>query len=633
MPKRLAAASATANRTCDSGFVWAMPLADRVVVSAQMDGAASITLERQHELGSWRTVGTIKGQQVSFNDLRTNPLGISYYRVTARNEDGSVRDACDLYGHTSRVTEDGWGFPDLLVAGEGDLLQQIESPGPAVTVAGGSWITPAYSADGRLLAATRIDATTGSGVLEVRLARTGSLQFSVDLGPDTSVADPAFSPDGQALAFSGYDTATGAPLGIGFVAVHGDHTPDLLDTDVPVVEPAWSPDGNSLVVTAFDSAGGLSTVCRTCTHPLPLTGTTGGFTPEVTPDGTVYFTVESDTSSALRRRSPSGSVSTVRSSTTQLFSQPRLAPDGTLFVHRVDRQTSPTSLPIHEVVRVSASGPSADEPTQVPAWGDVAVGYDVRQPKSKGSSDYVGDANPEILGKDTSGRLWAYYSSDTKPVAGRVSMGGGWNMFNQVVAPGDLDGDDKADVLGRKPDGTLWMYHGLGGGKVRSGIQVGSGWSSYVLVAPGDFNGDGIADLLGRDSGYQLWLYPGKGDGHFGARTLVTSGWGGFSAIIGFGDFNFDGRADILGRERSTGYLYLYPGNGTAGITSRTRLGAGWNTINAFAAPEFNGGTPGLFGRRPDGTMLYYQVMGDGRFDANTVYSAGAGWNGFQITG
>jgi hypothetical protein len=266
------------------------------------------------------------------------------------------------------------------------------------------------------------------------------------------------------------------------------------------------------------------------------------------------------------------------------------------------------------------------------ADGAGFVGYDVRTPKSKGSSDYVGDANPEILGKSSTGVLYAYQS-----VSGlldrRVSMGGGWNMFNQVVAPGDMTGDDKADVLARKPDGTLWLYRGLGGGKVQAGKQIGSGWSSFVIIAPGDFNGDGMADLLGRDSAYRLWLYPGNGQGGFLPRSLVTSGWSGFSAIIGFGDFNYDGKADFVGRERSTGRLYAYPGTGKGGITGRTLIGAGWNNLNAFAAPEFLGTTSGLFGRWNDGSMAYYENLGDGRFAASNVYDAGAGWGSFQITG
>ncbi len=620
-------AAGLASRTCDSGFVQVTMLSDRIVVRAQMDGAASIRLERQRNQGTWRTVGTLAGALVTFKDTANNPLGSSSYRLSARNSAGTVVDQCDLYGVYSTSTNDGWGAPDFVVAGESPLTQQVPGVSPSVPVSGGAWLTPAYSTDGRLVAATRIDDTTGAGILEVRLARTFALQFSVDLGADTSVADPAFSPDGQTLAFSGYDTASGQPLGIGFVPVRGTHTPRLLDTDVPVAEPAWMPDSSSLVVTAFDAANGLSKVCSTCTHPVPLSGTQGGFTPEVARDGTLYFTVQSATTSALLRRSPAGAVSTLRTSTTEVFSQPRLAPDGRLFV---ERATRPTTSSQHEIVEVAAGGPQGDYATDTRLYGDIAVGYAVRQPKSKGTSDYVGDANNEVLARDSSGRLWAYPSL-TQGKGTRSSMGAGWNMFNQVVAAGDLDGDDHADILGRKPDGTLWLYHGLGNAKVRAGTQVGSGWSSYVIVAPGDFNGDGIADLLGRDSRYQLWLYPGKGDGHFGARSLVTSGWGGFSAIIGIGDFNFDGKADILGRERSTGYLYLYPGTGTGAITGRTRVGAGWNTINAFAATEFRGSNPGLFGRRADGTLRYYDVVGDGRIDS--WRAAGTGWGGMLITG
>jgi hypothetical protein len=626
-PQRLAAAAVS--QDCDGQLVQAAPLADRTVVKAQVDGAATVTLERQRDGGTWRAVGTQSGSTVVFDDLGTNPLGFRTYRLTARNTDGTIRQQCSLNGNFSQTTNDGWGEGDFVTAGAGPLHQQAR--GVNVEAATGTWVTPAYSTDGQLLAATRIDPGTGAGILEVRLARTGAVQFSVDLGADISVADPAFSPDGQTLAFSGYDTTSGDPLGIGFVPVNGAHTPQLLDTDVPVVEPAWMPDSTTLVVTAFDAAGGLSTVCRTCQQTTPLSGTAGGYTPEVAADGTVYFTVDDGTTSSLRRRTAGGSVATLRTSTADVYSQPRLAPDLSLYVSRLARSTDTVPNAQNFMVRVSPTGAAYDQEYGTSIWGDVGFGFDVRQPKSKGTSDYAGDANPDILGKDSAGTLWAYYSSGTTPVAGRVSMGGGWNMFNQVVAAGDLNGDNRADVLGRKADGTLWLYHGLGGGKVRPGVQVGSGWSSYVLVAPGDFNGDGRADLLGRDSAMVLWLYPGKGNGTFGARSKVTSGWGGFSAIIGFGDFNFDGKADILGRERSTGYLYLYPGTGTGGITGRTRLGAGWNTINAFAAPEFRLGQPGLFGRRADGSLRFYPVSGDGAFSSWT--SAGSGWSGFQITG
>lgn len=47
-----------------------------------------------------------------------------------------------------------------------------------------------------------------------------------------SVADPAFSFDGQTLAYSRYDTVTGAPLGPGFVDVHGAHATRTLTANV-----------------------------------------------------------------------------------------------------------------------------------------------------------------------------------------------------------------------------------------------------------------------------------------------------------------------------------------------------------------------------------------------------------------
>ena len=179
-------------------------------------------------------------------------------------------------------------------------------------------------------------------------------------------------------------------------------------------------------------------------------------------------------------------------------------------------------------------------------------------------------------------------------------MGGGWNMFNQVVAAGDLNGDNRAvRAWPQARRHTLALPRprrrqgpGRRAGQIeRAGPPTCSSPQETSTVTAGPTCSAATAP----------WCC-GSTPARATARSVPVPRSprvaGGFSAIIGFGDYNYDGKADILGREHSTGYMYLYPGNGTGSITGRTKLGAGWNTLNAFAAPEFRLGQPGLFGRR-----------------------------------
>jgi hypothetical protein len=54
-----------------------------------------------------------------------------------------------------------------------------------------------------------------------------------------------------------------------------------------------------------------------------------------------------------------------------------------------------------------------------------------------------------------------------------------------------------------------------------------AGWNACTIRGPGDFSGDGRPDILARDAAGSLWLYPGNGTGGVTARTLVGSGWAG----------------------------------------------------------------------------------------------------------
>ena len=628
-PQRLSAAAAA---DCDAlNFDWT-PTHDHVWLHWNSTGAASYAIQRQRLDGAWKQIGT--STQTSYLDKTINPRGLTDYRLVV----GGL--TCELTDFVSMSTADGAGVPDAVYGaasttgtGTGQLMEQDTYSYAMPTATVGS--DPAFSADGRRVASVSHNAG-GAWYLDTHdPARPGVGLGSLTMPLNTIPAEPTWSPDGQSIAYTGYtvdpDTSaiTGTELRIWTPAKGSD---SAVFGSAGLIQPDWR-SATTLVCAGAATGEGLFTIPAAGGTKVPVTGTANAGYPEVGPDGRTWYVEGDGTNFSLRVMDPRGAITIWESSTTSWFERPRTTPDNTVYVVQIDGNDPENPADNTFIVKDVGS----NEASSIGAPRDESLqgfsGFDVRQPKSKGTSDFVGDGNPEILGKDSAGRLWAYYGSDTSPVAGRTSMGGGWNMFNQVVAAGDLDGDDRADVLGRKPDGTLWLYHGLGGGKVQAGKQVGSGWSSFVLVAPGDFNGDGRADLLGRDSKFQLWLYPGEGDGTFGTRSLVTSGWGGFSAIIGFGDFNYDGKADILGRERSTGYMYLYPGNGTGGITGRTKLGAGWNSLNAFAAPEFQGITPGLFGRWADGSMRYYQVVGDGRFDSSAVFPAGGGWGSYQITG
>jgi hypothetical protein len=625
----LSAATAAAV-SCTGDQLWVNSLAERSVVHIAQTGATSLTLQRMRDGGSWRTISTINAATGVVNDNTINQRVPYQYRLIAKNGTSVVLD-CITDGYYGTWTADGFGYPDAVVAGTTGLFQQgVLDQGNRVVTS--RWASPAFSTDGRLYAATKIiDSTTGRAVLEVRRAANAALVFTVDLGTAEFPGDPAFSPDGQTLAYTRY-TAAGAAKGLGFVDVFGSHTKRVLNTQVPVGEPSWRPDGTTLVVTDFSDGAGLATVSSTGTTVTALAGTTGGFTPEVGIDGTVWFTTADATQSALKRRATNGTVTTLRSSTTDSFISPRVTPDGTLYVEK-DTPDAPDSTTYTMAVYTVASSGAADDQVTNIGWeveDTNILGWDVRQPQSKGTSDFVSDANHDLVARDANGVLWAYRNVEGYDLSGRTQIGSGWKSFTAIVAAGDLNGDDQADLVGRDSAGALWLYRGKPTGGFYSRTQLGTGWNSYYLLATGDFNGDDKADLIARDGKGVLWLYPGTGRGSLAARVQLGTGWGGMNAIIGGGDVDFDGKADLLARDTS-GRLWLYPGSGKGGFLARRQIGSGWGGFTAITVTEVTNGRAMLWARTSAGELLNYELMGDGKFDS-AVYTEGTGWKTFLLT-
>ncbi|MFF8276851.1 FG-GAP-like repeat-containing protein [Streptomyces lateritius] len=176
--------------------------------------------------------------------------------------------------------------------------------------------------------------------------------------------------------------------------------------------------------------------------------------------------------------------------------------------------------------------------------------------------DLGGSAHADVLARDKSGVLW-FYAGRTDGFSPRVKIGTGWQIYTKVVGGGDLTGDGRTDVLATDTAGALWLYPGTGNANAPFSARkkAGSGWGIYNKVtAVGNIAGGAAGDLVARDKDGVLWSYLGKGDGTFAARTKIGAGWNAFSHIVGIGDANKDGRPDLLGYTAKN--LYVYPGTG-----------------------------------------------------------------------
>jgi hypothetical protein len=153
-----------------------------------------------------------------------------------------------------------------------------------------------------------------------------------------------------------------------------------------------------------------------------------------------------------------------------------------------------------------------------------------------GPGDLNGDGKGDLLARDTKGNLYLYRGQGTgTALTGRLLVGPGWNIYNAIVGGGDLTGDGRADIVARTSDGTLYLYKGTGvSSRPFSGrVKVGTGWNRFnKLASPGDIDGDGRADLVGVDGGGTLYSYSSTGTGTFKAAVKQGTGWNGYSRLF-----------------------------------------------------------------------------------------------------
>ncbi|MFF6898909.1 hypothetical protein [Streptomyces hydrogenans] len=169
----------------------------------------------------------------------------------------------------------------------------------------------------------------------------------------------------------------------------------------------------------------------------------------------------------------------------------------------------------------------------------------------------AGGAADDIVGRDRDGVLWLHRSERGKLMP-RTKVGGGWQVYDKITGGSDLNGDGRGDLLARDTSGVLWFYASTGdtAKPFKPRAKVGGGWQTYnLLVAPGNVAGATGGDLLARDRDGVLWMYLGKGDGTFTARRKVGGGWQKYTHVAPAG-LNSRGVADLFAIGPSGSAMY-----------------------------------------------------------------------------
>ncbi|MFI6420715.1 N-acetylmuramoyl-L-alanine amidase [Streptomyces sp. NPDC050842] len=215
-----------------------------------------------------------------------------------------------------------------------------------------------------------------------------------------------------------------------------------------------------------------------------------------------------------------------------------------------------------------------------PGWD----AYNMITPMTAFRADGTGDA----VARDKDGVLWYYRGSGnpSAPFASRLRVGAGWNVYDKLLGARDMNADGRPDLIARDKTGVLWLYTNTGAtpNPFATRVRVGGGWNIYnELISTGDMTGDGKPDLIARDKTGVLWLYKNTGGSPnpFATRGQVGGGWNTYNVMVGPSDLDLDGKPDLIARD-AAGDLWFYKNtNGYPNpYATRVRVGGGWGIYN-----------------------------------------------------
>ncbi|MEU9345584.1 VCBS repeat-containing protein [Streptomyces sp. NPDC048278] len=104
--------------------------------------------------------------------------------------------------------------------------------------------------------------------------------------------------------------------------------------------------------------------------------------------------------------------------------------------------------------------------------------------KILGVGDITGDGKADLLAQDRSNNLYRYNGRGDGTFAARVKVFSDWGgSYNAVVGVGDITGDGRPDLVSRDTGGKVWRNNGDGKGSFGARAQIASGWGGYKSLS------------------------------------------------------------------------------------------------------------------------------------------------------
>lgn len=293
------------------------------------------------------------------------------------------------------------------------------------------------------------------------------------------------------------------------------------------------------------------------------------------------------------------------------------------------------------------------------------------------------DGRPLLVARRSDGNLYSYTGTGAASGAFASSglVGPGWGGINALVGVGDMNGDGNVDLVARESSGDLRLYSGNGTAAFHSMQRIGQGWGGFTgifsagragsgqdlwavnsagdlmryeyraqapfdnrwasgvssanvveVITPGDWNGDGRPDLMTRLNDGRLVLHAGNGTGGFATSGVVVGqGWSGMTQVVGAGNWLGNGKPALIAMKRSSGEIWLYPGNGAGGFGTPVVISSGVWDVDLIAVPGqwVGGAAPDLIVRIAATGALQVRE-GNGAQALGAIRQIGTGWGGMS---